>query len=46
MHYDSVDELIPYVKYPLFTKEQLKKLLPINLNYKLDMHHLDIIQIQ
>ena len=24
MHYDSVDELIPYVKYPLFTKEQLK----------------------
>lgn len=26
MHYDSVDELIPYVKYPLFTKEQLKKI--------------------
>ncbi|KAF6070011.1 Protein phosphatase 2C family protein [Candida albicans] len=26
MHYDSVDESIPYVKYPLFTKEQLKKI--------------------
>lgn len=32
MHYDSVDELIPYVQYPLFTKEQLKKIATDKFN--------------
>ncbi|CAX41983.1 unnamed protein product [Candida dubliniensis CD36] len=32
MHYDSVDESIPYVQYPLFTKEQLKKIATDKFN--------------